>query len=726
MAEETKKLLLDKAQEEAIRATEGPVMVISCAGSGKTTVILNRAAAIAQKTGRLERILTVTFSKAAAKELEERYKRDFSGKELSQNASGRAYRYQDRSVRFATIHSICYSILAGAYGLRAENILTEKEKKEFFMKLHETLLEKGERIPERYEDFRSEAETYISRAMTGLARNSESENKAQMGKEAVRPERTGFSLPENRVKSGKKMIRQEEKRIFTSEDEAERARDEREKKLGREKQKVYERVLHTYGYFKQKNQKVDYDDMILKSYQCLKEQEAVRAYWQDMFDYIMIDEYQDTSSIQAEIFLMLSEKHRNLCVVGDDDQCIYGFRGADSSIFLKFQQYFPECRKIYLTTNYRSRPLIVKRASKLIACNKKRFFKEFVAGRAEEDIQKEADDSLQETAKEPQKAVRMLCCGSEMKEIEAILRYLDEGQKKGENWSDTAVLYRTRNTAAALVNRLLLEKIPFYIRELPMDIHKGLVCRDICAYYRLAQGIGGNQDLIQILNRPKRYLKSNLLRGCKPDRYEMYNACIRESGTQWEYDRINDTINQLFLDLRNLKKLEPEAFLDYLIEKMGYGQGLKEYCEYRGLDWEEQEQDIAALVYEAGCFPNMEAWYQYVSGQENSPYPLDKEGVYLSTFHGAKGLEWPRVCILGADENVTPLKREGEIADMEEERRLFYVAMTRAREELVILSASESGFGADGKGYDSGCKRQKEAGHSKGKRLSRFAVESIL
>ena len=262
-----------------------------------------------------------------------------------------------------------------------------------------------------------------------------------------------------------------------------------------------------------------------------------------------------------------------------------------------------------------------------------------------------------------------------------------------------------------------------------MDIHKGLAYRDICAYYRLSQGIGGNQDLMQILNRPKRYLKSNLLRGCKPDRYEMYNACIRESGTQWEYDRINDVINQLFLDLRNLKKLEPEAFLDYLIEKMGYEEALKEYCEYRGMDWEEQERDLAALVYEAGCFPAMDAWYQYVSGQENSPYPLDREGVYLSTFHGAKGLEWPRVCILGADENVTPLKRDGEIKDMEEERRLFYVAMTRAREELVILSASGSGFGADGKGYDSGHKRQngqKETGHSKGKRLSRFAVESIL
>lgn len=243
MEEIKKKLLLDEAQKEAIRATEGPVMVISCAGSGKTTVILNRAAAIAQKTCRPERILTVTFSKAAAKELEERYKRDFSGKEFAQNASGKASRCQNRSVRFATIHSICYSILAGAYGLRAENILTEKEKKEFFTNIHETLLEKGERIPERYEDFRSEAETYISRAMTGVA-----------GKE-------------KRVSFEKEKVRQEEKRIFTSEDEAENVRDEREKKLGREKQKVYERVLHTYGYFKQKNKKVDYDDMILKSYQ---------------------------------------------------------------------------------------------------------------------------------------------------------------------------------------------------------------------------------------------------------------------------------------------------------------------------------------------------------------------------------------------------------------------------------------------------------------------------
>ena len=590
----------NEAQIEAITTTQGPVMVISCAGSGKTTVILERTARIVKQTGRPNRILVVTFSKAAATEMENRFRE----------------KYGAGGVRFATIHSICYSVLASTYGLKADAILKESEKRQFFRMMQETLIARGAEISDDFDEFYQEITSVISRV-------------------ASRAESSGVS--------------------GNICDDA-------------EKRKIYQWLLEEYTAYKKQNRKVDFDDMILLCYRCLKGNQQVLAYWQGIFDYVLIDEYQDTSALQAQIFFLLCEKHRNLCVVGDDDQAIYGFRGADSGIFLKFQQQYPDCRKIFMTVNYRSLPQIVRRSAAVIGNNRQRFTKEF------------------QTAREGAGKIQIIRCGSDVKQVEAILKGVDEGLKKGLALKDMAVLYRVKREAASLVNRLLLEGIPFYTRELPQDIHKGMVYQGVMAYYRLANRIEVQSDLQRILNRPKRYLKQQLVRDCKLDRNQLYQACIRDAVSPREYDRINDTVNQLFLDLRNLKSLSPSSFLEYLDKDMGYVESLKDYAEYRKISPEEMERDYAALTAEARGFQDMAQWKAYVEESGGRGFVPDENGLYLSTFHGAKGLEWKKVWIISADEKVTPYFKEGEYQDLEEERRLFYVAMTRARDELQILT----------------------------------------
>lgn len=594
---------LNPVQLEAASCIHGPVAVVSCAGSGKTTVILERARRIIASGVPPHRVLTVTFSRAAARELEGRYARRFDG----------------AVPRFSTIHSLCYSVLAASRGLGKESILTEQEKRSFFLRQQQAAMEAGERMACRdFDEFYRDILSYIGKRM------------------AEGPERAE-GRPQKRIS-------------------------------------CEERLFQTYTCWKRRQEKVDFDDMILLCRQSFMENQELLARWQGIFDFIMIDEFQDTSLIQAEIFYLLAKPHGNLCVVGDDDQSIYGFRGADSRIFQSFFHAFPGCRRFVMDTNYRSLPGITEAACRLILHNKHRIPKELTAartGKAELEIRP---------------------CSGEEAQIDWILERIRACRERGEAYRDTAVLYRVKREAAALVDRLILEGIPFYTREMPEELHRGLAAQDVLAYYRLSHSIPQPGDLVRILNRPKRYLKNAWVRGCPLDKYALYQACTREAVGAGEYDRINDTINNFFLDLRNLRSCAPADFFAYLELEMGYRDSLQEYAEYRKLDGERLERDFLALKNEARLFSSMEEWAAFAQ-EPGKGVRCDPEGVCLSTFHGAKGLEWKNVYILSANEGVTPCatgrggsgqNSTGRSVDLEEERRLFYVAVTRAAERLGI------------------------------------------
>ncbi len=591
-------LYLNPVQAEAAACIHGPAAVISCAGSGKTTVILERARRIMASGVPPHRILTVTFSKAAARELESRYTQRFGG----------------GVPRFSTIHSLCYSVLAASCGLGRDAILTEQEKRSFFLRRQQEAMEEGERSACRdFDEFYRELLSYIGKRL---------------------------AAPPETQKSG-----------------------------GQKRESLEERLFGAYTSWKKQQGKVDFDDMILLCHRYFTQNREILTRWQGVFDFIMIDEFQDTSLMQAEIFYLLAKPHGNLCVVGDDDQSIYGFRGADSGIFQSFFNAFPGCRRFVMDTNYRSLPGITEAASRLICHNQHRIPKKLTAARRGEA------------------QLKIRSCSGEEAQINWVLERIRESRERGEAYRDTVVLYRVKREAAALVDRLILEGIPFYTREMPEEIHRGLAAQDVLAYYRLSHSIPQPGDLVRIINRPKRYLKSAWVRGCPLDKYALYQACTREAVGAGEYDRINDAVNDLFLDLRGLRSCTPADFFSYLELEMGYRDCLREYAEYRKLDGERLERDFAALKNEARLFSSMEEWADFAQ-EPGKGVRCDPEGVFLSTFHGAKGLEWKNVYILSANEGVTPCtagrSSRDESVDLEEERRLFYVAVTRAGERLGI------------------------------------------
>lgn len=591
-------MIFDENQRQAIHTLENPLMIISTAGSGKTSVIVARANEIVKTGINPSRILVATFSKMAALEMQERYRT----------------LYGNDGIRFSTIHSLCYSVLARAFSFTADSILKESDKRTFFMNLHRTLLQKRvSGVPKEFDEFYNNAQSHISVKAEADYLGERTQNKD-----------------------------------------------------------AYLDIAYTeYGRYKADSGKIDFDDMIIQCHKRLSENDNDLRYWNGVFDYVMIDEFQDTGRLQAEIFYMITDK--NICVVGDDDQSIYGFRGANAEVFQEFKQFFPECKEVYLDTNYRSRPAIVNAANKIIQNNRHRLQKSI------------------KSVREGQHAVRIVKNDADAAQISLILEEIAEVAAAGRKRSEIAILYRTKKEAATLINALQLHNIPFYTKDMPEDVHYSLCYKDIFAYYRLALGEGTTEDLIQIINRPKRYIKTNSIRGCAVDRNKLYKVLAMDCSAK-DADRINDTINDLFLDLRVLKNATaPAEFLNHLEVGMGYLESLQEYTEFVGGDVEICTREYEAMKQEAKAFTHMTEWYQYVT---NAAYrkEFDKaNGVVLSTFHSAKGLEWKEVYIISANEGVTPYRYMGRIEDMEEERRLFYVAMTRAKDKLTISYVAKGG-----------------------------------
>lgn len=586
-------------QRQAIDTIEGPVIIISCAGSGKTSVILERTNRIIASGVNPLNILVVTFSKMAANEMSERYIK----------------RYGQNRVRFSTIHSLCYSVICNTYNVDQSSLLKESEKQAFLMEEYYTHVDKVSEIKDRdYEEF------YKDLCL----------NLSQMAMKQYEQRQSGIV-----------------------------------QEINDWKYQIYEE----YTKHKKKLGKLDFDDMIIKCHEILSTNKEQLAYWQKYFKYIMIDEFQDTNQIQAEIFYMISEKN-NICVVGDDDQCIYGFRDADHNIFKKFVAHYPECKRIYLETNYRCRPDIIDAAARLIGHNKVRFAKEFKAFRTEK--------------------TKILV--HEMQNIESqttqIIEQIKILKRNGKDYRDMAILYRVRKEAIGITSQLALENIPFYSKEPLEDIHKKLVYRDIRAYFRLSNGSWQNTDLQRIINRPQRYIKKQNILECGLNKQKLYSDCCKGITDFARRERIEATIDQLFYDLMSLNGKKPYDFVCYMENQMNYIQGLQAYAEYVKMDSQKFQEEFETLKNEAQRFQSMEEWNihaeQCTEKLLEQRKKNEKEGICLSTFHGSKGLEWENVFLISANDGKTPLIRNEQIDNPEEERRLFYVAMTRAKDKLDI------------------------------------------
>lgn len=429
---------------------------------------------------------------------------------------------------------------------------------------------------------------------------------------------------------------------------------------------VFYDAFRYYENEKKESGKIDFDDMLILARDSFKNHPDVLSKYQQIYKYISIDEFQDVNRIQAEIAYMLAGDNGNLFVVGDDDQSIYRFRASDSRIMLDFPKKYPNCQMIHMGTNYRSGKIIVKLAGWLIAENRTRFDKAFTAYR------------------EDNGSFYLAPYQENMIQAKEITNQIQKIHVQGTPYEDIAILYRTNKCAVPFIASLMKAEIPFYTSELPKS-HHGDIYDVIIAYYRIAGKQEKRGDLKKILNSPSRYLKASHFKNCSCELNQLLKCC----DTLPNKDAAKDKIFQLMDDLSALSKKEsPKEFIDYLQNEMGYRRDLEKKAEYYKKPVDEYTGILDLLYEEASRFDDFENWIRYVEFYEKKMQEVrrskTKKGVCFSTFHSSKGLEWKTVFVVNANDGMTPYNKAETAAELEEERRMFYVAITRAKDSLYV------------------------------------------
>lgn len=415
---------------------------------------------------------------------------------------------------------------------------------------------------------------------------------------------------------------------------------------------------------------IDFDDMMVLCLELFTERKDILSAWQRRYRYILIDEFQDINRLQYEIVRMLAKPEDNLFIVGDDDQSIYRFRGAKPEIMLGFERDYPGAGRILLDVNYRSTEEIVAPALRLIGENQKRFSKAIhTTGRHGKNV----ITKLWQDPGEENLAIA--------REIQL---YLQSGVRPG----DIAVLYRTNAGPRFLMEKLMEYNLPFRTRDTVPNLYEHWISRNILTYIRIAMGSRAREDILQVINRPKRYIS----RDAMPDEtvsFEKMKAFYAEK------DWIAERIESLEGDLRAIARMSPLAAVNYIRQGMGYDEYLKEYASFRRMRPEELLETADELKESAAGFKTFDEWFAHIEAykeellRQAAQRRTETDAITLATMHSAKGLEFPIVYILDANEGITPHSRAMLDEDMEEERRLFYVAMTRAKTRLHVYAVRE-------------------------------------
>lgn len=415
---------------------------------------------------------------------------------------------------------------------------------------------------------------------------------------------------------------------------------------------------------------IDFDDMLVFCYELLKEREDIRTLWQNKFQHILIDEFQDINKVQYEIIRMLAGKGDHLFIVGDDDQSIYRFRGARPEIMLGFEKDYPEAKKVILNTNYRCSEEIVEGAEHLISHNTKRFPKNMQAARG---------------SKIPITFRNLKDAGEECTDILKGIRFY---YKKGIPLEDMAVIFRTNTQPRLLVGRLMEYNIPFQMRDVIPNIFDHWIARNILTYIKLAMGNRDRKLFLQVMNRPKRYISRSMITEPQVDLKKLKQQTF---GKKWLYEKID----KLEMDLYLLRKMEPYAAIQYIRNGIGYEDYMNEYAQFRSMNPDDLEEVLNQIQESAKEYHSFEEWFAYIESygeelrKQMEAGRQQKSGVTLTTMHSSKGLEYEVVFVMDINEGVTPHKKAVKEADLEEERRLFYVAVTRAKTYLFLYSVKE-------------------------------------
>ena len=431
----------------------------------------------------------------------------------------------------------------------------------------------------------------------------------------------------------------------------------------------FRKLYRTYEETKKKYRKIDFEDMLIQCRDLFMKRPDILKKWQEKFQYILVDEFQDVNQAQYDVVRMLAAPQDNLFVVGDDDQSVYGFRGAKPGIMMEFMKDYPKARQILLDVNYRSSGYIVKGALRVIGNNKIRFEKKIEAFR------------------KPDETVHVQEVKDPVQEAEYVLERIREYREKGVSYTEMAVLYRTNVDARAMSELMTEYQIPFVMKEHLNNIYEHFIALDMISYLRLSQGEYDRKYFLQIANRPNRYLTRESMKTGNVS-YESLRRYYRDK--DWMVDRID----QLEWDMKMICDKTPYAAIQYIRKRMGYDEFLKEYAVYRKIS----SEDLFALLEEiwqnSKGYGTIKEWFEHIESygkmlKEQNKKNGEKEGVNLMTMHAAKGLEFDTVFVIEANEGSCPYKKATADEEIEEERRLFYVAMTRAKRKLVISYVKE-------------------------------------
>lgn len=427
--------------------------------------------------------------------------------------------------------------------------------------------------------------------------------------------------------------------------------------------------------WKRRNEKIDFDDMLTECYEVLSQDEKTRKMWQDCFDYILVDEFQDVNRAQYACLQMLAAPKNNLFVVGDDDQSIYGFRGASPSFMLDFPKDFPGTEKVFLDVNYRCSGRIIRLASQVIGTNMSRYEKNIKGDR---DLGERinvfvAKDSGEEAELTAQKIARLLEEGMPIEEI--------------------AVIFRTNIQGGAFARALFRRGIPYHLRDGGFHLYDHWIARDLAAYLFLAENRDSDASLLRIVNKPKRYISKDLLAEAEQMPYGLLRSLhVCPSLQKWQAEHLES----LEEDLRQIQKRKPYEALRYVRKVVGYDEYLSDYAAYRKASLSNMIENADEITETA---KGTESGTEFVRKMEELSRQMKEQskqkgnthGVTLTTFHGAKGLEFGAVFLPSLAEGIIPYEKGRKGSALEEERRLFYVGLTRTKDRL-FLSFTENRY----------------------------------
>lgn len=607
---------MNTEQSEAVRTTEGPLLIMAGAGSGKTRVLTHRIAYLLDEKGVSPyNILAITFTNKAAKEMKERVQK-LVGEEAE-------------VIWMSTFHSMCVRILrrdADRIGIERNFTIIDPTDQKSVIK---DVLKRENIDPKRYEP-----RMFIS-AISNL---------------------------KNELK--------------TPQDALESANDFYTQMVA----KVYE------GYQKQliRNQALDFDDLIMTTIKLFERVPDVLDYYQNKFQYIHVDEYQDTNKAQYTLVNLIAQKFKNLCVVGDSDQSIYGWRGADIQNILSFEEDYPNARTIFLEQNYRSTKTILNAANEVIRNNTERKPKGLWTANANGE------------------KIKYYEAFSERDESEYVVREIFKQQKKGRKLKDIAVLYRTNAQSRVLEETFLKSNVP-YVMVGGQKFYDRKEIKDVLSYLRLIANSADDISLRRVINIPKRGIGPSSVD--KIAAYATSNSIsMFEALAEVDFIGLSKKVTQAASEFYQLINhlMQEQEFLEIseIVEEVLIKSG------YRDMLEREQTLEARSRLENIDEFMSVPKDYEKNTPLEEQSLinfltdlslvaDVDEanleDGVTLMTMHSAKGLEYPVVFIIGMEESIFPHLRAIKSDDdheMEEERRISYVAITRAEEELYLTHAS--------------------------------------